>query len=134
MSLIAWYPQLKHAHIALVAASGTLFALRGVAVLVGARWPMHRAVRIASVAIDTLLLSAGALLWWLLHLNPFLRDHWLGAKLGLLVVYVVLGSYALKRARGTVKRAAFLLASLIVFATMLSIALTRHPLGAWRLS
>ena len=99
----------------------------------GAGWPLRRTVRVASVVIDTALLAAGVTLWTILGLNP-VREPWLGAKLLLLVAYIVLGSFALKRARRTMARAGFLLAALIVFATMLSVALTRHPLGIWRVS
>ena len=80
------------------------------------------------IVIDTLLLAAGVSLWALLQLNP-LRDHWLGAKLALLVLYIVLGSWALRRAGTTAARAAFLVAALTVLATMVSIGWTRHPLG-----
>lgn len=131
MDGLAWVPQIRHAHLALVALSGGVFTLRGVARLAGALWPVQRAWRIASVAIDTLLLAAGATLWALLALNP-LRDHWLGAKLLLLVLYVVLGTWALKRARRTATRALALAAALTVFASMVGIGWTRHPLGFWR--
>ena len=133
MSWLAWVPQIRQGHVALVGLSGCLFALRGAGVLAGARWPLHAGLRWASVAIDTLLLTAGVMLWTVLRLSP-LRDPWLAAKLLLLVVYIVLGSYALKRARSPAARAGFLLAALLVFATMVSIALTRHPLGSWRLA
>jgi uncharacterized membrane protein SirB2 len=128
---LGWVVPLRHVHVALVLTSGALFALRGIAVLGGARWPMQRAVRVASVVIDSTLLAAGAALWTILSLNP-LRDHWLGAKLVLLMAYIVFGSFALRRARGIAVRAGFLLAALAVFATMLSVALTRQPLGFWR--
>jgi uncharacterized membrane protein SirB2 len=131
MSLAAWVPEVRQGHVLMVLLSGALFTLRGLAVLAGARWPLHKALRIGSVVIDTLLLGAGVTLWTLLSLNP-LRDQWLGAKLLLLVVYVVLGTWALKRARSTASRALFLIAALTVFATMFSIGLTRDPLGLWR--
>lgn len=130
-ALAAWYPQLKQAHLLLVTLSGSLFLVRGVGAAAGARWPGHAGLRIASVAIDTLLFAAGATLWFLLQLNP-LRDHWLGAKLILLVVYVVLGSFALKRARSAGSRTLFLIAALAVFATMIGIAIAHHPAGFWR--
>lgn len=123
---------LRHLHVSLVLCSGALFASRGVAVLAGAAWPMHRTARVGSMVIDTALLAVGATLWTILQLHP-LRDAWLGAKLALLIVYIMFGSLALKRARTPGMRAAFLLAALAVYGTMLSIALSRHPLGAWRL-
>lgn len=131
LAMAAWYLVIKQWHIALVAMSGTLFAARGIGALAGARWPLWPALRIASVAIDTLLLAAGALMWALMQLNP-LRDRWLGAKLILLVVYVVLGTFVLKRARTAASRGVFLFAAAAVFATMAGIALTRHPAGPWR--
>jgi uncharacterized membrane protein SirB2 len=131
MDALAWVPPIRQGHVLLVLASGALFTLRGLGVLAGAHWPLHKVLRVASVVIDTLLLSAGVTLWTLLSLNP-VRDHWLGAKLLLLVLYVVLGTWALKRARSTASRTLFLIAALTVFATMFSIGLTRDPLGLWR--
>ena len=132
MNALAWVAPVRQWHLALVVLSGTLFALRAAGLLAGARWPMQRSLRIASVSIDTLLFAAGAALWVILPINPLLRDHWLAAKLALLVAYVVLGTWALKRARSTASRAGFALAALLVFATMISIGLSRHPLGMWR--
>ena len=54
---------------------------------------------------------------------------WLSVKLGLLVVYVVLGSLALKRARTPRARAAFYAAALATFAFMYFVARAHHPLG-----
>ncbi len=90
--LLAAYPLLKSAHMALVGASVLLFVLRGVATLADARWPMNPGVRWTSVAIDTALLLAGVSLWGLLG-TPLTGQAWLGVKLLLLPVYVVLGSY-----------------------------------------
>lgn len=129
MPLIDAYPLLKPLHISLVVASGTLFALRGAGVLGGQAWPMRPAWRHLSVAIDVCLLAAGIGLWTLLALHPA-RQQWLGVKLVLLLVYIVLGSLALKRARGQVARAACYVAALAVFGAMVSIARAHHPLGA----
>ena len=83
-----------------------------------------------SVAIDVLLLAAGASLWALLGLHP-LRQSWLGVKLVLLVVYIVLGSFALKRARTRGQRLLFFIAALAVVFSMVGIALTRNAAGWW---
>jgi uncharacterized membrane protein SirB2 len=123
---IEFYPHIKLAHMALVAASGTLFALRGAAVLAGRAWPLRTPLRLASVAIDTALLAAGAALWSLLSLDP-LRDTWLGTKLLLLVLYVVLGTLALKRASAPAYGAA-----IACFLFMVSVAIAHQPLGVLR--
>lgn len=128
----ALYTGLKHAHITLVLLSGGLFALRGLAVLRGASWGMARAVRLASYGIDTLLLLAGASLWWLLGLHP-VQAPWLGSKLLLLALYIVLGSLALKRARTTMLRVVCFVAALACFAFMLSVARLHHPWGVFSL-
>lgn len=128
MALTDYYLPLRQVHITAVMSSLTLFALRGAAVLAGQRWAMRRRWRVASVAIDTVLLTAGVSLWTLLALNPA-RDAWLAAKLALLVAYVVLGSYALKRARSRRGKALALAAAIACAAAMVSIALAHHPAG-----
>jgi uncharacterized membrane protein SirB2 len=111
-----------------VGTSALLFVARGVGVLAGGAWPMRALVRRASVAIDTALLAAALALWAMLGLNP-VRDAWLGSKLALLLVYIVLGTFALKRARTTRARLACFVLALAVLATMASVALTRNPCG-----
>jgi uncharacterized membrane protein SirB2 len=128
MTLVDLYPQIKAAHVTLAAASGTLFALRGAAVLAGRRWPMAPLPRRASAAIDTLLLAAGATLWWLLGLNP-LGQPWLGTKLALIAVYIGLGTFALKRAPTRRAKAAFYAAALAVFGFVVTVARAHAPLG-----
>lgn len=128
---IAWaYPLLLKAHLSLVMTSVGLFAVRALAALQGRGWPLRQAWRRASEGVDTALLIAGAGLWWLLQLNP-LHTPWLGLKLGLLVVYIGLGTLAMRRTASTPVRALCLLAALLCVAFMASIALARHPLGWW---
>lgn len=123
-----WYSPLKLAHIGLVLVSGGLFALRGALVLAGQSWAMARPWRLLSYGIDTLLLTAGVTLWILLSLNP-VASPWLGVKLLLLVLYIVLGSLALKRARAPAARRASYAGALMVYLFMASVAISHHPLG-----
>ncbi len=124
----AAYPLIKHLHIALVSASVALFTARGLGVLAGQRWPMWTGVRRTSVAIDTALLLAGVGLWWMLGLN--LMEHgWLATKLVLLPVYVVLGSWALKRAPTWRAKAVCFALALATVGHMVAVALAHHPLG-----
>ncbi|MCX7557197.1 SirB2 family protein [Xanthomonadaceae bacterium JHOS43] len=128
--MIEFYLQIKLAHIGLVLASGLLFAARGLLVLLGQGWAMAAPLRWLSYAIDTSLLTAALMLLVALQLNPF-TTAWLATKLVLLVIYVVLGSLALKRARGRGVRLSFYLAALMVFGFMYSVARAHHPLGAF---
>ena len=128
---IAWaYPLAFWTHISLVIASVSLFTARGLGVLAGLAWPMRPGWRGLSVWIDVGLLSAGSTLWYLLQFNPW-QDHWLGAKLVLLVVYIGLGTMALKRAPTRAAKALFFVAALTCVAFMASIALHHNPLGWW---
>ena len=128
LSLAEWYGPLRQAHISLVGISALLFIARGVGVLASGAWPMRASARRASVAVDTALLAAALALWAMLGLNP-VRDAWLGSKLGLLLIYIVLGSLALKRARRARVRLVCFVLALAVLATMASVAMTRSPYG-----
>ncbi len=126
--LIEFYPQIKSVHIACVLASGSLFAIRGAASLSGARWPLALPARWLSYAIDTTLLTAALMLLTILPWAMF-GNGWLATKLILIVVYVVLATFALRRARTRRVRAGFYVAALLMFAFVISIALAHHPLG-----
>jgi len=126
------YPWFLPTHIALVSSSVALFVARGLGVLAGKTWPMAAWVRYGSALIDTTLLAAGCTLWWVLQLNP-VQALWLGSKLLLLPVYIVLGSLALKRAPSRAAKAAFLVAALACIGFMASVAVAHHPLGAFAL-
>lgn len=128
MDAAALYLPLKHGHVGLVTASGLLFAVRGAAVLAGQGWAMRPAWRRLSYGIDTLLLAAGAGLWALLQLHP-VHSPWLGTKLLLLAVYIVLGSLALKRARAPAARAASYAAALVLYLFIAGVARAHHPAG-----
>jgi uncharacterized membrane protein SirB2 len=124
------YPILKHTHMGLVAVSVAGFTLRGLAVLAGARWPQKAGVRLASMVVDTLLLAAGLGLWAWLAWAPM---TWLHAKLALLVAYIVLGAFALKRAHTWPGKALCFLLALLCVAQMFWVARLHHPLGMWKL-
>ena len=118
-------------HVTLVVCSGLLFAARGAGVLAGQTWPMRPAARWAAVAIDTALMTAGITLWALLSLHP-VSQPWLGTKRLLLLVYIVLGSLALKRAPRPGQRGVCFVAALAVYGFMASVAWSHQPLGALR--
>jgi uncharacterized membrane protein SirB2 len=126
--MLEFYPQIKAVHIAAVIASGSLFALRGAAVQFGAKWAMAAPLRYLSYSIDTVLLTAALMLATILHQLPFVQG-WLTAKVFLLVCYVVLGSFALKRGHTRVVRTMCWIAALLVYLFIVSIARAHHPLG-----
>jgi uncharacterized membrane protein SirB2 len=129
--MIEFYPQIKWVHVAAVICSGLLFALRGGAQLAGARWTMAAPLRFLSYAIDTTLLTAALMLATILRQYPFV-NAWLTVKVLLLVVYVVLGSFALKRGATPAMRLYCFLAALAVYLLIVSVARAHDPLGVLR--
>ena len=126
--MIEFYVQIKWVHVAAVIVSGALFFIRGGAQLFGAGWTMAAPLRYLSYTVDTVLLTAALMLATILHQMPFVNG-WLTAKVLLLVVYIVLGSYALKRAPTRRARALCWIAALAVYVFIASIARAHHPLG-----
>ncbi len=129
--MIVVYPGIKLVHVTAVIASGSLFAPRGAAQLLGARWTMAAPMRFLSYCIDTVLLVAAVMLAILLRQYPFVHA-WLTVKVVLLIVYIVLGSLALKRAPTRAARAACFLAALGVYLFIVTVARTHHPMGVAR--
>lgn len=128
--MIEFYPQIKQAHVLFVLASGALFLLRGSLVLAGSRFGMAAPARWLSYAIDTALLTAALMLWTILPGGMF-ANGWLTMKIVLLVVYVVLGSFALKRASTRRGRALCFVAALATYAFLFSVARAHHPAGVF---
>lgn len=126
--LAAHYLVLRNLHLACVTLSGGLFLLRGVLHLADHPLVNRLWVRVLSWIIDTALLGLGVLLMIALRMYPP-AEAWLSIKLLLLLVYIVLGFVALKRARTRRGRALALLAAALVFAQMIGVALRHHPAG-----
>lgn len=128
--MLEFYPQIKFIHVASVVVSVSLFALRGTLVLAGrSAWALSAPLRYLSYSIDTVLLTAALMLLTMLPSGLF-ANHWLSVKLALLVVYVILGSLALRGQRRRGWRALLLGLALLCAAAMVSIARVHHPLGA----
>ncbi len=126
--MASWYPLIKHLHMTLVAISIIGFVARFYGVQCSHAWVAWRATRVLPHVIDTFLLLGGVSLALILSLNPVLVP-WLGVKLLLLIAYVVLGTYALKRAKTRAGQVAFFVAAVGVFAQMVGVALRHNPWG-----
>lgn len=126
--MIEFYPQIKQFHIVIALLSGAIFAVRGAFVLGGARWPQALPVKWLSYAVDTALLTAAMMLLTILPWAMF-GNGWLLTKLVLIVVYVALGVFALRRGRTRRVRALCYVLALLVFGAIYGIARAHHPLG-----
>jgi uncharacterized membrane protein SirB2 len=119
------YLQLHQLHVACVALSGTLFSSRALLRIRGSRLAQHRAVRMASYVIDTMLLVAGILLTRIIHQYPFVNG-WLTAKALLLPCYIGLGLVALRFARTRLWCTAAMLGAVLIYCAMITVALTHR--------
>ena len=104
------YLDIKHLHLSLVTLSGVLFLLRGILMLKSSKALQMKTLRIAPHIIDTGLLIAGVSLAVMLGLKPS-ETPWIMAKLIALVVYIALGTIAIKRGKTyTIRATAFVAA------------------------
>lgn len=127
--MIEFYAQIRWVHIACIIASGSLFLLRGSLVLAGKqRIAMLAPLRFLSYGIDTILLSAALMLLTILP-HAMFANGWLTVKLVLVVVYIVLGSVALKLGHTARARTIAFVAALTVYLGIIAIARTHHPMG-----
>lgn len=124
-----YYLQIKWIHVVAVVLSGSLFALRGLLMLARSPWTNHPALRWLSYAIDTTLLTAALMLTAIVHQYPFVQP-WLTVKVLLLVVYIALGTLALKRGRTRRVRTVCYFAAIAVFAFIVGVARTHDPRGS----
>lgn len=122
------YLALKHLHMACVALSGGFFFLRGVLMLRASPLLASRPARVLPHLVDSLLLATAVTLALWSGQYPYQQD-WLTAKVLGLLLYIGLGTVALKRGRSQRVRLAAWLAALAVFGYVVSVALTKNPAG-----
>ncbi len=85
-------------------------------------------LRVLPHIVDTMLLGSALWLVSVLHL-PLLQTPWLLAKILGLVLYIVLGSLALRPGRSRSVRIAALVAALATVGWIVSVAVRHDPLG-----
>lgn len=118
---------LKHLHVTFVTLSYSLFFVRGVWMLRDSPLSSMHLMKIAPHVVDTLLLLSAVALAWQYGISP-LETPWLGTKIVALLLYIIIGSIALKRGKTrTIRISAWLLAQ-VVFFYMVSVAITHNPL------
>ncbi len=125
-----YYLTLRQAHIGFALLSVSLFVLRGCLMLAQSPHVQAAWLKYPSYLVDTMLLTFALMLMTVTHQYPF-GTGWLTMKVTLLVVYVLLGSIALKRGRTPGVRAAAFVASLLTVAFLYSVARAHHPLGVF---
>jgi uncharacterized membrane protein SirB2 len=123
------YAAIRLVHIGAAALSVSLFALRGAWMLRSPQRLQRWWVRIAPHVIDTVLLASALWLAWQLGAEG--TRGWLWAKVIALCAYIALGTIALKRGRTRGVRIVAFAAALATFGYIVSVAVTKSPLGAF---
>jgi len=123
-----YYLALRHVHIACAIVSVALFVLRGGLMIAESRWLQIFPLRVLPHVIDTVLLTTALMLTTVVHQYPFVQG-WLTVKVVLLVVYILLGSIAIKRGRTRPIRIAAFVAALATVGFLFTVARAHHPLG-----
>jgi uncharacterized membrane protein SirB2 len=126
------YGTVKLIHQSAVALSFAGFFARGLGVFAGAAWVRARVAKTLPHIVDSVLLLSALWLAWTLRLTPA-EAPWLLAKIIGLVVYIGLGTLALKPGRSLRLRAVAWFAALAVFGYIVSVALTKsvHGFFVW---
>jgi uncharacterized membrane protein SirB2 len=125
-----YFAPLRALHMASAALSITLFFVRWVWMLAGSRLLANRLVKVLPHVVDTVLLLSALALVSIIGFEA--NAAWLSAKIAGLVVYVVLGTLALKRARTKGMRAVCGVLAVLTFGFIASVARSHDPYGFLR--
>ena len=126
--MLVAYPTLKMVHVGSAVLSLALFSVRGAWMMVSPARLGQPWVKVVPHVVDTVLLGSAIAL--AIAIGNYPGTHaWLTAKVAGLVVYVELGSIALKRGPTRAIRVAAYFAALAVFAYIVSVAVTKSPAG-----
>ncbi len=120
----------KLLHVSAVILSYGLFALRGVWRMLAPEYLQQRWVKLVPHIIDSILLISAITLAVMLNISP-IAAPWLLAKIIGLLLYIALGTIALKRGKTKgIRLSAWLMAQLVFF-YIVATAITHDPLP-WR--
>lgn len=125
------YLLIKQIHMTMAGLSLTLFALRAWWSVRESPWLGQRWVRILPHLVDSALLLFGIWLMIILRAWPT-QQPWLMAKLAALIVYIVMGSFAIKLGRTPFIRGVTAIVAVTIFLYIVGAATTHHPLSWWR--
>ena len=126
--MVEFYQEIRNIHIGAVIVSGSLFAARGLGLILSAHWPRAVWARYLSYSVDTILLTAALMLMTIVRQFP-LAHSWLTVKVLLLAVYITLGIHAFRESQSRTGRIIYWLSALAIFGFIVSVARAHHPLG-----
>ena len=121
------YILLKQIHIMLAVTTLINFVIRGYWMIIDSSLLHSKWVKTIPHVIDTLLLSSAVALMIMAGFYPWFFD-WVTAKILLLLLYIVLGTIALKRGKTKAQRIAAFIAALICIGLIFKSALSKFIL------
>jgi len=122
------YTLLKQVHMVLAVLSIAGFVLRWSWRMLQSHLAAMRATRIVPHVVDTLFLATALLMIFQLGQVP-VSIPWLSAKITGLVLYIVLGMLAMHTAPSLKRSLPAFVGAMLVFAWIVSVAITKSPLG-----
>ncbi|MDX9884433.1 SirB2 family protein [Thauera sp.] len=122
------YYAIKNLHVTCVVLSATGFLVRGLWMVTGNPLLQHKLTRVFPHIVDSLLLLSAIALAVMIEQYPF-SAAWVTAKVFGLLAYILLGTVALKRGRTMSVRVAAFIAALLVYAWIVSVAITKNLAG-----
>ena len=117
---------LKTIHLSCATISFGLFFLRGIWSLNGSSIMRQSWIKTVPHVVDTLLLVSALGLAYTIQQYPFV-DAWLTAKFFALLLYIGLGTVALKHGKSKTIRFSAWLAAMAVFAYIVLVAMNHDP-------
>jgi len=120
------YAALKIIHVVSVIFSYLLFMLRGIWMMQNSSILQRRWVKILPHVIDTVLLASAVTLVTMIQQYPGMST-WLSAKIGGLLLYIILGMMALRFGKSRKIKIISWIAAQIVFFYIVLVALTKNP-------
>jgi len=118
------YLAIKYVHVGAVIVSFSLFFLRGLWMMAAPEKLAARWVRVVPHVIDTDLLVSAIALGVMTAQYPFVQS-WLTAKVLALLLYILLGTVAIRHGRTRRVRIVAWILALVVFGYMVAVARTR---------
>jgi len=116
---------IKLIHMSTAFISISFFLLRGFWVFSDSSMMSKKWVKILPHVNDTVLLITATLLALSVQQYPFV-DGWLTAKVVALILYIIFGMFALKRAKEMKNKVLFFILALVTFSYIVGVALTRN--------
>lgn len=121
------YLALKHIHLTFVILSLVSFFVRGLWLFMNSSMLVKKWVKVVPHIISALLLASGIVLAVHLNMSPG-SQPWLMAKIAGLIIYIGIGVAVFKIPNPTARKLLWL-SALFVFAYIISVALSKNPIG-----